>query len=191
MDSTQAIQDGPDAAEWEPIRLDEVVLDVILQHQYMIEDNGITVLTETAGYSHPLVIGSKTYVRRVLDNLVLNAIKHMGQRPDPRITITMAENCTFVVTRIHDNGIGIPEQYLSNVFDRFFRVPGSDGVAGSGLGLSTVKQIVERHNGKVWVESEPGKGTTFSFTLPKFYSEEMLQQGQCRAGAKTPVLSLT
>lgn len=167
VDSSKTIMQGLDAVEWEPVRLDEVAIEVIHRHQQLIEDNGIQVQTDTI-VGHPVVIGSRRGIRQVLDNLVLNAIKHMGERPDPCITISMAENGTFVVTRIHDNGIGIPDQYLDNVFDRFFRVPGSDEVPGSGLGLSIVKQIVESHQGKVWVDSGSGHGATFSFALPKY-----------------------
>jgi signal transduction histidine kinase len=69
--------------------------------------------------------------------------------------------------RISDNGIGIPAEYLGRIFDRFFRVPRSSSQAGTGLGLSIAKKIVESHGGRIWVESEQGRGTTFSFTLPK------------------------
>ncbi len=112
--------------------------------------------------------GNKQQVREVLDNLLSNAVQHMGERPDASILIRVVQNGQWVTTDVVDNGCGIPQEYHEKIFDRFFRVPGTKEKNGSGLGLSIVKQIVESHHGKVWVESVPGKGASFSFTLPKF-----------------------
>jgi signal transduction histidine kinase len=169
LDSAKTIMQGLDAVEWEPVRLDEVAFEVIRGHQQLIEDSGIQVQTDTI-VGQPIVVGNKQSIRQVLDNLVLNAIKHMRGTCDPCITITIAENGTYVVTSIRDNGMGIPDEHLAKVFDRFYRVPGSCETPGSGLGLSIVKQIVEEHNGVVWVDSRPGNGATFGFTLPRYYS---------------------
>jgi two-component system sensor histidine kinase VicK len=72
-----------------------------------------------------------------------------------------------VLTRISDNGVGIPSEHLGKIFDRFFRVRRPGGQAGTGLGLSIAKKIIDSHGGRIWAESENGQGTTFSFTLPK------------------------
>ena len=95
----------------------------------------------------------------------------MGEKSDPIIRIHIVEQSGgLVLTRISDNGIGIPEQYRERIFDRFFRVPHEDASRGTGLGLAIAKQIIQSHGGSIWVESEEGHGATFSFTLPAFNS---------------------
>jgi len=96
-----------------------------------------------------------------------NAVKHMGNRPDPTIAIELRDNSDSVLVLVSDNGVGIPPQYRKRVFDRFFRIKKSNLDGGSGLGLSIVKRIIEGHGGRIWVESEEGKGATFCFTIPK------------------------
>jgi two-component system sensor histidine kinase VicK len=73
-----------------------------------------------------------------------------------------------VIVCVSDTGIGIPQEALSRVFERFFRAnhPGAEGARGSGLGLSLVKAVVDAHNGRIWVTSEVGKGTSFYIALP-------------------------
>ncbi len=113
----------------------------------------------------PIVYGDKHRIAQVIDNLLSNAIKHMGDKPDCLIRITVSLGREFVRTSIIDNGIGIPEEYHSKIFDRFFRVQ-RGGPGGTGLGLAISKTIVERHGGRIWVESKQGQGSCFSFTLP-------------------------
>jgi signal transduction histidine kinase len=74
-----------------------------------------------------------------------------------------------ILVQMRDSGLGIPGEHLGRIFDRFYRVPLPPGekVEGSGLGLSICKSIVEEHGGRIWAESVPGQGSTFSFTLPK------------------------
>jgi len=105
---------------------------------------------------------------QVLDNLVVNAIRHMGNRADPTIRIRCTNDKGYVITSISDNGVGIPEEFHIRIFDRFFRGPPSTTKAGTGLGLYIAKKIVESHKGRIWVESREGMGATFFFTLPIF-----------------------
>ena len=79
------------------------------------------------------------------------------------------ENKELLQIDVQDSGIGIAEKSLANIFEEFYRVDNeiNQNIKGTGLGLSLVKRIVEAHKGKIWVQSKPGKGTTFSFTLPK------------------------
>ncbi len=149
-----------------PFRLDDTVEDVVRQHRQASEDKGILIHVEKAN-SLPSVLGDPHRIRQVLDNILGNAIRHMGKRPLPTILIQVQHDSTRVITRISDNGIGIPREFQSKVFDRFFRVPIADKQGGTGLGLSIVKKIVESHGGKIWVESEQGHGATFVFYLPR------------------------
>jgi PAS domain S-box-containing protein len=149
-----------------PVRLDEKVQEVVQQHQMTCEERGITVQVDV-GDPLPCIAGDTRRLRQVLDNLVTNAIRHMGDNPYPRIRIQVLGDGDSVVTRISDNGVGIPVEYHSRIFDRFFRVPKAGNHGGTGLGLFIVKKIVESLGGRIWVESEVGQGTTFVFTLQR------------------------
>ena len=101
-----------------------------------------------------------------------NAVKYS---PDGGpIVITARVRSDDVQTSVADRGIGIEEQQLEHIFDRFYQVDNASTrkVGGSGLGLSICKAIVEAHNGSIWVESRPGTGSTFHFTLPLALSEQ-------------------
>lgn len=157
---------------WELLRLDEIAWDVVKQQQQLTREKGIEVEVTAMG-EPPLIMGSRHRVRQVFDNLITNAVKHMRGRTHPSVTITIMQNGRSVITKISDNGMGIPPEYSEAVFKPFFRISDEAGKTGSGLGLSIVKQIVESHRGRVWVESEPGKGATFTFTLPKPVPENL------------------
>ena len=102
-------------------------------------------------------------VERVVTNLLGNAIKYTA--PEGRVRIALLERDADILVLVTDTGIGIAEEHLPFVFDAFVRV--SRDSKGSGLGLAIVKTIIEAHGGRIWVESTVGKGSTFSFTLPK------------------------
>jgi len=115
----------------------------------------------------PLVEADPKRVRQVLDNLLANAVKYSEEGTE--ITVSCQANEEEVVIRVCDQGRGIAEENLEKVFSRFFQErPGivERGGGGAGLGLAICKRIVEGHGGRIWVESEQGKGSTFSFTLP-------------------------
>lgn len=147
-------------------QLDETVQEVVRQHKQACDDQGILIRVDMGNHLPP-VLGDPHRIRQVLDNIVGNAIRHMGKNPSPAIHIRVEYDNRIVITRISDNGIGIPRQFQSKVFDRFFRVPVSNRPGGTGLGLAIVKKIVESHGGKIWVESEEGQGATFVFHLPR------------------------
>lgn len=105
-------------------------------------------------------------ISQVLNNIVRNAIQHTKE--DGRVTISASERQKDVVVKVTDTGEGIPEEKLDHVFDRFYRADSSRSTeGGSGLGLSIAKELVEAHGGKIQIDSEVGKGTTLSFSLPK------------------------
>jgi signal transduction histidine kinase len=113
----------------------------------------------------PTVQGDPFQLVQVFENLIDNAVKFRGdERLQIRVT-TEQRDGEWVVS-VQDNGIGIDPRYAIHVFTIFQRLHGRDEYGGTGIGLAICKKIVERHGGQIWVDSEPGKGTTFSFTLP-------------------------
>ena len=105
-------------------------------------------------------------IEEVLQNLIENAVKYMGDQPEPRITIGYEKEEKRTVYFVQDNGIGVDAKYKDRVFRIFEKLDLS--VAGTGIGLSIVKRIIEVHGGTIWLESEGiGKGTTFYFTFPE------------------------
>ncbi len=115
-----------------------------------------------------LVSGDQDRLQQVFDNLLGNAIKFS---PDGgQIGVTVEDAGTMVRASISDQGIGIPPEEQDRIFDRFYQVNGSARrrFGGAGLGLAIVKRILEAHEGKIWVESEVGVGSTFYFTVPKY-----------------------
>ena len=113
------------------------------------------------------VFGNPFSIEEVVTNLLLNAIKYTPE--NGKVTVSIKNENDFAVVEVADTGIGIPANELGKVFQEFFRASNAREVErnGTGLGLSIAKYIVERHNGKIWVESKENNGTKFWFTLPK------------------------
>jgi len=113
----------------------------------------------------PIVYGDRLRLREVLENLIANAAKYMGNQPDPMIEIGTWNDAGKPIIFVKDNGIGIESKYHTRIFDLFEKLDPT--VEGTGIGLALVKRIVETHGGKIWVESNGlGKGSTFYFTIP-------------------------
>jgi light-regulated signal transduction histidine kinase (bacteriophytochrome) len=102
----------------------------------------------------------------VFQNLISNAIK-FNKTQTPVISIGAAEKDRVWTFSVKDNGIGIDPEYREKIFDIFKRLHTRGEYPGTGIGLAICRRIVERHGGKIWVESEPGQGSTFHFTIPK------------------------
>jgi signal transduction histidine kinase len=115
----------------------------------------------------PIIHGDETRLRQVIDNLVSNAIKYSPRGGEVRICGTF--NDQSVTVEVSDQGVGLPEDELDRIFERFYRVEGalSRKTQGTGLGLYLARAVVEAHGGEIVVESKPGKGSTFRFTLPR------------------------
>jgi PAS domain S-box-containing protein len=113
----------------------------------------------------PQVAILNIHLRQVFQNLVANAIKYRGVDP-PSIRISATTCGRFALFSVADNGIGIAPEHQDKIFGIFQRLHSRDKYAGTGIGLAICKRIVERCGGRIWVESEPDKGTTFFFTLP-------------------------
>jgi light-regulated signal transduction histidine kinase (bacteriophytochrome) len=111
-------------------------------------------------------MGDSTQLMQLFQNLIANAVKFRGDKI-PTIRISAEQKDNFWVFAIKDNGIGIDPRYFQKIFLVFQRLHTRSAYPGTGIGLAICKRIVERHGGDIWVESEPGKGTAFFFTLPK------------------------
>jgi two-component system phosphate regulon sensor histidine kinase PhoR len=111
--------------------------------------------------------GAREYIQETLVNLLANSVKYTPR--NGKIDISVNDKGNTILIQIKDTGIGIPKDELPRIFDEFFRASNAKEVErdGTGLGLSIAKQVVQRHNGKIWVESEEGRGSTFYILLPK------------------------
>lgn len=114
----------------------------------------------------PTVKGSKIRLVRLFENLFSNAIKYRSSE-NPIIQVTFTETIYSITVLIKDNGMGFDAIHAESIFKFMKRLHGHDKIPGTGIGLASCKKIVEFHGGKIWAKSEPGKGSTFSFTLPK------------------------
>jgi light-regulated signal transduction histidine kinase (bacteriophytochrome) len=149
-----------------------VSCDDVLAHT--LEDLSSEILETAATITHdplPTVMADRVQLRQLLLNLIGNAIKYRSDRP-PCIHVSARREFTAWHFTVSDNGVGIPQQHLNEVFNLFKRLHGQQ-VPGTGLGLSICKRIMERLGGRIWVESEEGKGSIFHFTIPDQDSNEM------------------
>jgi light-regulated signal transduction histidine kinase (bacteriophytochrome) len=128
-----------------------------------IEESGATVNIPDSLPS--LQIDSGDFVR-LFQNLIGNAIKYRSPERAPVISLSAEHRANLWEFRIADNGIGIEPQYFDRVFQIFQRLHSRNETAGTGIGLAICKRVVNRYRGRIWVESVPGEGTTFCFTLP-------------------------
>jgi PAS domain S-box-containing protein len=145
-----------------PVALRVVVDDAETNLRVAIDESGAVLTVDPL----PTVMADETQMRQVFQNLIGNALKFRvaGRRPEVRIGVRQ-ESGEWVF-RVQDNGIGIPPDQQGRLFVIFERLHTRDEYPGTGIGLAICKRIVERHGGRIWVESEPGKGSAFCFTLP-------------------------
>jgi light-regulated signal transduction histidine kinase (bacteriophytochrome) len=125
----------------------------------------------------PMVSVDEKQLVRVFQNLIGNAIKFRGPVA-PRIRVLAAGDGKEWVLSVQDNGIGIEPKYFERIFLLFQRLHRRDDYTGTGIGLAICKKIVERRGGRIWVESEFGRGTTFHFSLPAAEPETELERGR-------------
>ena len=127
-----------------------------------IRERNITI---TVSPDLPTVYADRIRLREVLENLIDNAVKYMGDQAYPLIEIGKREGGTETIIYVKDNGIGIEPQFHAKIFGLFEKL--SANSEGTGIGLALIKRIIEVHGGRLWVESEGlGKGSTFCFTIP-------------------------
>ena len=157
-----------------PLSMREVVEDAVrAQHQLRVEKS--LPLRLEISPDLPTVHADRDRIQQVLTNLLGNAIKFSPQGGEIRISGvtlgggTSGERPGWVKVSVSDQGVGVDEKHYEVIFDRFHQIPAEtsrDKPKGTGLGLAICKEVVGHYGGRIWVESEPGKGSTFSFTLP-------------------------
>jgi chemotaxis family two-component system sensor kinase Cph1 len=152
---------GLSGAIWEAVNCDEVLTHVLANLGRTISEHGAHIIR------HPLptVIGNSFLLTQVFQNLVHNAVKYHGTAA-PQIEINSQSRDGEWVFSVKDNGVGIDPLYQQKVFKIFQRLGSLDESAGSGIGLAICHKALERHRGKIWVQSGLGKGSTFYFTIP-------------------------
>lgn len=144
-------------------RMDEIISRVVDLFQPQARTNGIALKMEVEGETNPINV-DPNLMERVFTNLVSNATKFTPE--GGTITVRLQNMADSIRCSVNDTGEGIPPSYLQKVFDKFQQVEGHFK-GGAGLGLTICKRIVEAHEGKIWVESEVGKGASFIFVIPR------------------------
>jgi two-component system, chemotaxis family, CheB/CheR fusion protein len=150
--------------EVEAVDLNAIMKEVSLTYNSILKETGGKIKIHKEQL--PVVNGSKTQILQLFQNIVGNAIKYRSDQA-PRINITYNNDDPFYQFAISDNGIGIDPRFFHKIFIIFQRLHNREQYSGTGIGLAICKKIVDKHGGKIWLESEPGKGSTFYFTLPK------------------------
>jgi signal transduction histidine kinase len=145
-----------------PVELDAALEDVLANLQLQLEETDATVTTE----SLPRVEGDGNQLRQVFQNLLENALTYSGDEP-PEIDISAERAGREWIISVSDNGIGIDPGEIDAIFEVFERLHSREEYPGTGIGLALCERIVERHGGDIWVDSEPGEGTTFYVSLPR------------------------
>ena len=161
QDLLQYARVGTRGKALQPGDTNQLLTAAVVNLAVTIEENGAVV---THG-PLPTVMADPAQLTQVFQNLIGNAIKFRGAAT-PRIHVSAERRGARWVFAVRDNGIGIEPEFADRIFVIFQRLHSRNEYPGTGIGLSLCKKIVERHGGRIWVESEPGKGATFWFTIP-------------------------
>src|SRR5688572_11735190 len=153
---------GTRAREFKRVRLAAVLERACINLRAALEESGAEITHDALGE----VDGDELQLAQLLQNLISNAIKFRGAAA-PRVHVACAEKEAEYEIAVQDNGIGIEAQYFERIFMVFQRLHDKGQYPGTGIGLAICKKVVDRHGGRMWVESRPGAGSRFLFTLPK------------------------
>jgi PAS domain S-box-containing protein len=162
--------------EFEVVDLDSVVEEAIRNCSVAIEESGAHVERDPL----PAVPGHRGQLLQLMQNLIGNAIKYKAESA-PVVNVSAERQDGHWLISVRDNGAGFDSKYSEKIFGIFKRLHGND-YPGTGIGLAICRRVVERHHGKIWAESEPGRGSTFRFTLPV-----AAQQVSGNSGRQLPV----
>jgi two-component system, OmpR family, sensor histidine kinase VicK len=171
----QSLQSGKVRMKAKVCQINELNLEAIQAMQTLAQERSISLHAESVNY---LVWADRDYIVQTLTNLLSNAIKFSPPNSDVWVSATRDDSTDasqpLITSIVKDRGQGIPADRLEIIFERFEQVDSSDSrkKGGTGLGLAICRQIVEEHGGKIWAESELGKGSTFYFTLPEYANND-------------------
>jgi signal transduction histidine kinase len=143
--------------------MNNLISNILETHEYKIMEKKVTFNVEEL----PQCRGDSDQINQVFSNLLDNALKYLDSNREGIIRISGKKEDEHIVYCLEDNGIGIAERHQDKVFEIFHRLDPGDSVVGEGLGLAIVRKILDRHDGKIWVESESGEGSKFFVSLPE------------------------
>ncbi len=148
--------------EFESVDMDDVMNTVLSNLHLISEENKAEIIIDEP---LPTITGDPSQMVHVFQNLITNGIK-FNDKKTPDIHISSQINRNECLFKVSDNGIGIATEYQEKIFEIFKRLHDRQEYPGTGIGLAICQKIIERHGGKIWVESEMGKGSTFYFNIP-------------------------
>ena len=152
---------GTRSNPFEPVNLDAVLDGVLSDLRLRLDETSAEISREPL----PTVHGDRTQLAQLFQNLISNALKFRTGLA--RIHVSCAKQGSEFLIGVRDEGIGIDPKFAERIFQIFQRLHTRDEYPGTGIGLAVCRRIVERHGGRIWVESEPNRGATFSFTIPE------------------------
>ena len=151
---------GHSRQPFEPIAMESILIQTRANLESSIREQNASLEIGPM----PSVVGDHTQMVRLFQNLVDNAIKFHGPH-SPKICVTASRDGNYWLFNVEDNGIGIPQEQQERIFQAFYRLHGQE-YPGNGIGLAVCKKIVERHGGRIWVNSAAEQGSIFRFTIP-------------------------
>jgi signal transduction histidine kinase len=157
------LDSGVCALSPEPLETADIVERTVNRLRFQIDEEGVEVRVEPL----PRVTADSDALEKILMNLVGNAVSYIGDGPEKRITVRSEEQGDRVLLIVEDTGVGIPEDCVDRIFDKFNRGTNVTGTSGTGLGLAIVKGMVEAHGGRIEVRTKVGEGSSFRFDLAR------------------------
>ena len=154
---------GTRGGKMERVDIGKAVREARLNLTLLIQESGAEIKVSDR---LPEVVGDHSQLVQLFQNLIGNAIKYRREDAIPRISVSAVENRQEWIFKVVDNGIGIDPSDQTRIFGIFQRLHGRSAYPGTGMGLAICRKIVERHHGRIWVESEIGEGAAFCFTMP-------------------------
>jgi len=147
------------------VELEQVARASVENHRFLADNKGIRLLMEVPPLLPP-ARGSAEWLKHVFDNLISNALKFTPERGE--VTVTLSNRGDCVMVSVSDSGIGIPQEDQDRIFEKFYRAANRQSikVSGTGLGLAICKSIVDKHEGRIWFDTQLDKGSTFYFVVP-------------------------
>jgi two-component system, NtrC family, sensor histidine kinase KinB len=158
------IEQGRVRLDRQPVAPADLVAEAVERFESRARDGGVSLKGSVTFGLAPVPV-DRERIAHVFDNLIGNALSHTPRNGSIQLSANVKSDGS-ISFKVKDSGVGIAPEHQSRIFDKFYRVPGSKSSGGAGLGLTIAREIVEAHGGQIAVESHPGQGTTFTFTLP-------------------------